>query len=70
MAKIKQDFPAGWDEARVQRVIEEYKAEIVGEPDGRRYTRANDYAFVEVPKDLVPVIRKLVAEYEKKQASE
>ncbi|MBV9301070.1 MAG: hypothetical protein JOY62_19110 [Acidobacteriaceae bacterium] len=55
-------FPAGWDEARVQRVISDYETQTEEE------ALADDEAGVEasttvmnIPRELVPEIRALIA---------
>ena len=56
-------FPVGWDVERVRRVVSHYEdqteEEAVAE-DEAAYDDA-DQAMVEVPRDLVPAIRELIA---------
>jgi len=56
-------FPAGWDEERVRRVLAHYEeqteAEAVAE-DEAAYENPN-HAMIEVPRELVPAVRKLIA---------
>lgn len=56
-------FPAGWDEDRVKRVLAHYEEqseeEAVAE-DEAAY-EAQDQTVVEVPTDLVPAVRDLIA---------
>ena len=56
-------FPAGWDEQRVRRVLAHYESqtdeEAVAE-DEAAY-EAPDQAMVEVPRELVPAVRELIA---------
>ena len=61
---MKQNkFPVGWDEERVRRVLSHYEdqteEEAVAE-DEAAYDDA-DQAMVEVPRDLVPAVRELIA---------
>ena len=55
-------YPVGWDEERVRRVLEHYEAqsdeEAVAE-DEAAY-EATTHTAMEVPVDLVPVVRKSV----------
>ena len=56
-------YPKGWDEQRVKRVIAHYEAqseeEAVAEDEaGLDPTRAT---VMEVPADLVPAVRQLIA---------
>jgi len=56
-------YPAGWDEARVRRVLEHYEAqtdlEAVAE-DEAAY-EAPTHTVMEVPVELVPQVRELIA---------
>lgn len=56
-------FPPGWDEARVQRVLDHYEGqtdeEAVAE-DEERFD-ATTRTVMEIPIDLVAAIRKLIA---------
>ena len=56
-------YPAGWDESRVRRVLEHYEAqtdeEAVAE-DEAAY-EATTHTAMEVPIELVPVVRELIA---------
>lgn len=56
-------YPPGWDEERVRRVLEHYEAqsdeEAVAE-DEAAY-EATTHTAMDVPVELVPVIRELIA---------
>ena len=56
-------YPVGWDEERVRRVLEHYEAqsdeEAVAEDEGAY--EATTHSAMEVPVDLVPVVRELIA---------
>ena len=56
-------FPAGWDEDRVKRVLAHYEEqseeEAVAEDEAA--SEAQDQTVMEVPTDLVPTIRDLIA---------
>ena len=56
-------FPKGWDEARVKRVIEHYEsqgeAEAIAEDEAALALK--DQTLMEVPNDLVPIVRELIA---------
>ncbi|MHB1465323.1 MAG: hypothetical protein ACYCXU_09480 [Thermoleophilia bacterium] len=56
-------FPPGWDEARVKRVLAHYEEqseeEAVAEDEAA--FEAQDQTVMEVPTDLVPAVRKLIA---------
>ena len=56
-------FPPGWDEARVRRVLEHYEAQSDAEAvaeDEAAY-EATTHTMMEIPVELVPVIRELIA---------
>ena len=57
-----QNFPAGWDEERVRRVLAHYEnptEEVVAE-DEAAYEAEGQTVMI-VPSDLVPAIRQLIA---------
>ena len=58
-------FPAGWDEGRVRRVLDHYETqsdeEAVAE-DEAAY-ESTTHTAIEVPVDLVPEVRELVAKH-------
>ena len=60
-------FPPGWDEARVRRVLEHYEAqsdeEAVAEDEAAFETPT--HTAMDVPVDLVPVVRELIAKRKK-----
>jgi hypothetical protein len=60
-------FPEGWDESRVKRVLEHYESqsetEAVAEDEAAFEQR--DQTTMEVPNDLVPVVRELIAKHRK-----
>ena len=64
MTKQSQ-FPPGWDEVRVQRLLERYQAqsdeEAVAEDEAS--FEATTHTAVEVPVDLVPTVRELIAKH-------
>lgn len=59
----KNRFPPGWDEERVRRVLDHYEEQsdeaAVAEDEDRLDTGTR--TVLEVPKDLLPAIRKLIA---------
>lgn len=59
----KNKFPKGWDEKRVRRVLAHYEEqtedEAVAEDEAAFEDRAQ--TLMEVPKQLVPAIRELIA---------
>jgi hypothetical protein len=59
-------FPDGWD-ARVKRVLDHYEAQseeqAVAEDEAA--TEQKDQTLMEVPSDLVPAVRELIAKRKK-----
>ncbi|MBP7053688.1 MAG: hypothetical protein KBE65_21980 [Phycisphaerae bacterium] len=65
-------YPAGWNEERVRHVIDHYdqqnEEEAVAEDEAAYENR--DLAIMEIPKELVPTVREMIARYEEaKKAS-
>ena len=62
--EMKQSkFPPGWDEDRVKRVLAHYEAQSEDEAvaeDEAAY-EAQDQTVMEIPTDLVPAVRELIA---------
>ena len=60
------EFPEGWNEARVRRVLAHYEeqteAEAV-EEDERAFEDPN-HTIMEVPRALVPAIREMIAKHQ------
>jgi hypothetical protein len=56
-------YPAGWDEARVRRALTYYEQqseeEAVAEDEAAAEDR--DQTLMEVPRELVPAVRELIA---------
>ena len=64
MTKQSQ-FPPGWDEARVRRLLEHYEEQrdeaAVAEDEAA--FEATTHTAMEVPVDLVPAVRELIAKH-------
>ena len=60
-------FPDGWDDARVKRVLEHYEAQseeqAVAEDEAAIEQKGQ--TLMEVPNDLVPKVRELIAKRRK-----
>lgn len=56
-------YPTGWDEARVQRVLDHYESqtdeEAVAEDEAS--WEKTSHTKMDVPVDLVPTVRELIA---------
>ena len=65
--KDKLDFPPGWDQERVQRVLQHYdfltEEEAVAEDEAA--FEDSTQVVMEVPKELVGAVRALIAEQAK-----
>ena len=63
---MRQDrFPLGWDEARVRKVLAHYEEQTEDEAvaeDEAAFEEATQ-TVMEVPHELVPAIRELIAKY-------
>jgi hypothetical protein len=65
-AKMKQSkFPAGWDADRVKRVLAHYESQTEEEAvaEDEAAFELSGQTVMEVPKELVPTIRKLIAKH-------
>ena len=58
-------FPTGWNDERVRRVLEHYESQTEFEAVAEDEAAYEDSSqtFMEVPKNLVPKVRKLIAEH-------
>ena len=68
MKRKSADFPPGWDEGRVRRVLDHYASQTDEEAtaeDEAAY-EATTHTAVDVPVELVPAVRELLAK--RKQA--
>lgn len=63
--KIQTKFPPGWDEARVRRVLEGYESQTEEEAiaEDEAAFEATTHTAMEVPVDLVPEVRELIAKH-------
>ena len=64
MKKQRTNFPPGWDEARVQRVLQHYDSlsedEAVAEDEAA--FEDSTQTVMAVPKELAPAVRALIAD--------
>ena len=58
-------FPPGWDEERVRRLLSHYEEQTDDEAVAEDEAAFEDstQAVVEVPKELLPEVRKLIARH-------
>jgi len=63
-------FPPGWDEERVRHILAHYELqtdeEAAAEDEVAFKGKGKERAVVEVPMELVPVIRELIGQYQVK----
>jgi hypothetical protein len=64
------NFPSGWDEQRVRRVLEHYEQQTDDETVAEDEAAYEDSAqtIMEVPTELVPRIRELIAKHKRSQS--
>ncbi len=64
---VQNRFPEGWDEERVRRVLSHYEDqtedEAVAEDESGYEDRTE--SIVEVPVELVPAVRELIAKHKR-----
>jgi hypothetical protein len=63
---MKQNkFPPGWDDERVQRVLEHYETQSEEESFAEDEAAYEDSSqtFMEIPNELVPKVRELLAKH-------
>jgi hypothetical protein len=58
-------FPAGWDEERVRRVLSHYEKQTDEEAaaEDEAAFKRKGRTVIEVPFELMPVIREIIAQY-------
>jgi len=63
MKKKKNEFPKGWDESRVNKVLTHYESQTEDEASAEDESawKARTATFIEVPNKLLPRIRALLA---------
>lgn len=66
---VKNQFPVGWDEARVREVIAHYENQTEEEAAAEDEAAFAESTTMAVPPPLVPEVRELIARYERKKAS-
>ena len=63
--KTKNEFPPGWNEERVQSVIAYYDQQTENEAvaEAEEALQNESRVLIEVPIELVPVVRELIAKH-------
>ena len=67
--KAENQFPAGWDEARVRSVLDHYENQTEDEALAEDEAAFANSTMMAVPSELVPEVRELIARFEEKKAS-
>ena len=69
--KTKNQFPPGWDEQRVHKVLEFYENQSDEEAAAEHEAALGrpDHTLMPIPHELVPKVQRLLAEHEEKRAS-
>jgi hypothetical protein len=65
--KVKNQFPPGWDEARVRDVIDYYENQTEDEAVAEDEAAFADSTMIAVPPPLVPDVPELIARYEEER---
>ncbi len=65
MKSNTNEFPAGWNDQRVREVLDYYESQTDDEALAEHAMALDDTdsTLMEVPTDLVPVFRQLIAEH-------
>jgi len=63
----KDKFPPGWNEKRIQRVLAHYEEQTEDEAVAEDEAAYDDQTqtVMEVPNELVPAVRELIAQHQK-----
>jgi hypothetical protein len=61
-----KNFPTGWDETRVKRVLTHYETQSEDDAvaEDEKVFKGKARTIIEVPIELMPVIREIIAQYE------
>ncbi len=63
MEKAKNEFPPGWDENRIKKVLDHYENQSEEEAAAEDEAAFDsDETVMEIPKKLLPAVRRLLAE--------
>ena len=62
-------YPKGWDEARINRVVEHYETQSESEAvaEDEASVESEGYTVMHVPTELVPAVRDLIAKRKPKR---
>lgn len=67
----QSNFPPGWDEERVHRVLIHYEEQTEDEAVAEDQAAFEDQtqSIMEIPVELVPLVRELIARHEREETS-
>jgi hypothetical protein len=67
MSTKKSDYPAGWDDARIRDLLDHYERQTDEEAAAEHEAALSrpDHTLMEVPTELVPAVREIIAEHER-----
>lgn len=65
------EFPAGWDEQTIREIVDYYEAQTDGEAAAEHEAALSspDGTVMEVPTELVPIFRELIARHQQERRS-
>lgn len=71
MATKKSEFPPGWDEKRVQELLDYYERQTDEEAAAEHAAALSrsGHTLMEIPTELVPAVREIIAEHEREHES-
>jgi hypothetical protein len=63
----QREFPSGWDEERVRRVLAHYELQTEEEAvaEDEAAFESTTATFVEIPNELLPAVRELIAKHKR-----
>ena len=71
MATKKSEYPPGWDQRRVQDLLDHYERQTDDEAAAEHEAALSrpDHTLMEIPTELVPAVREIITEHERAHRS-
>ena len=66
---MSSDYPPGWDQERVNRVLAHYESQADDEAVAEDEAAFEASTMMEVPAELVPAVRELIERYRKRSSA-
>jgi hypothetical protein len=66
---MSSDYPPGWDQERVNRVLAHYESQTDDEAVAEDEAGFEASTMMEVPAELVPAVRELIEHYRKRSSA-